>query len=131
MTEQKTPKRKRTEVVDPVVLVERLKMLMGLRKLTQAQLADRADIARSALTQFFAGERKPSADALVKLANALGVSTDYLLGRTEDTVIADLLQHEKVIRLIELFRRLSDVDQERIIEMIHLMAQTAEYKSSV
>lgn len=128
MTDKKTPKRKRTEVVDAVVLVERLKMLMGRRGLTQAQLADRADIARSALTQFFAGERKPSADALVKLANTLVVSTDYLLGRTDDTDLADLLQHEKIIRLIELFRRLSDADQERIIEMIRLMAQTAESK---
>lgn len=128
MTDKKPIKRKRSEPVDPLVLAARLKTLMERKGLSQAQLADRADVARSAMNQFLSGERKPSADALVKLADVLVVSADYLLGRTDDTTLADLLQHRNVLELIELFRQLSAADQCRVVEMISLMAKTAEHK---
>ncbi len=118
-------KRKRGEVVDAAVFVERLKSLMADKGLSSAELADRADLARSALTQFFGGERKPSADALVKLANVLDSSTDYLLGRRDSTDVAALLQNDKIMELISLFSELSVADQERVLEMIRLMKGTA------
>ncbi|CAG0963964.1 HTH-type transcriptional regulator ImmR [Anaerolineae bacterium] len=129
MTDDKQIKRKRAEPVDPIVLAARLKTLMERKGLSQAQLADRADVARSAMNQFLSGERKPSADALAKLANVLDVSTDYLLGQTDETVLADLLQHEKVLDLIELFRQLSTADQDRVVGMVRLMVNTADPKS--
>jgi transcriptional regulator with XRE-family HTH domain len=38
----------------------------------------------SAISHFETGRRKPSFDNLKRLADALRVSTDYLLGRTND-----------------------------------------------
>ncbi|AAR35489.2 transcriptional regulator, putative [Geobacter sulfurreducens PCA] len=99
--------------------------MMADKGLSSAELADRADLARSALTQFFGGERKPSADALVKLANVLDSSTDYLLGRRDSTDVAALLQNDKIMELISLFSELSVADQERVLEMIRLMKGTA------
>jgi len=97
---------------------------MEQKGLSSSELADQADLARSAVTQFLAGDRKPSADALVKLADMLDASTDYILGRSDESELADLLQHEKIRELVRLFIRLSVTDQERMTEMIRLMVKT-------
>uniref|UniRef100_A0A831U3E9 XRE family transcriptional regulator n=1 Tax=Geobacter metallireducens TaxID=28232 RepID=A0A831U3E9_GEOME len=99
--------------------------MMADKGLSSAELADRADLARSALTQLFGGERKPSADAVVKLANVLDSSTDYLLGRRDQAELVDLLHNDKIMELVSLFCELSVADQERVLEMIRLMKATA------
>lgn len=125
----KAEKRKRGEVVDAAVFVERVKTLMVEKGLSSAELADRADLARSALTQFFGGERKPSADAVVKLANVLDTSTDYLLGRRDQAELADLLQSDNIKELLHLFSNLSTADQDRVLAMIRLLKETARSPS--
>ncbi len=52
-----------------------------MRGLTQAELGKRADIAGASVSHFETGQRAPSLDSLVKLADALAVSVDVLLGR--------------------------------------------------
>ena len=62
---------------------ERLKAARELRRLSQAQLATNAGLPPSSVSHFEAGARKPSFDNLKRLATALDVTTDYLLGRSE------------------------------------------------
>ena len=52
--------------------------------LEQAELLRRIGIPTSSISHFEAGHRKPRLNSLYKLAEALDVSTDYLLGRTSD-----------------------------------------------
>lgn len=59
----------------------RLREMRETRGLSQAQLAERAGLQPAAVSHFETGSRKPSFDNLVKLAEALSVTTDYLLGR--------------------------------------------------
>ena len=58
-----------------------LQTLRELRKLTQAELGARAGIAAASISHFETGQRAPSLDSLVKLADALSISVDALLGR--------------------------------------------------
>jgi len=58
-----------------------LQTLRELRKLTQAELGTRAGIAAASISHFETGQRAPSLDSLVKLADALNISVDALLGR--------------------------------------------------
>src|SRR2546423_4738655 len=58
-----------------------LKELRERRGFTQADLANRADMAAASISHFETGQRLPSLDSLVKLADALEVSIDTLLGR--------------------------------------------------
>jgi transcriptional regulator with XRE-family HTH domain len=125
MDEKKQIKRKRSEVVDTEIFVARMRTLMELKGLSSSELADQSDLARSTLTQFLAGNTKPSADALVKLADMLDASIDYLLGRSDESELADLLRHEKIVELVRMFAQLSVPDQQRVSEMIRLMAKTA------
>lgn len=51
---------------------------------TQAELATRAGLKPPAISQYESGVRSPSYDALIKLSNALNVTTDYLISGNED-----------------------------------------------
>jgi transcriptional regulator with XRE-family HTH domain len=66
------------------IFPSRLKAARELRGLNQDQLAERSGLQPSAVSHFETGGRKPSFDNLKRLADALGVSTDYLLGRTNN-----------------------------------------------
>ena len=56
------------------------------RGMSQQILAERAGLQATAISHFEAGRRSPSFDNLRKLADALEVTTDFLLGRTTDLV---------------------------------------------
>jgi len=54
------------------------------KDLTQQQLADLLHISNSTVSAYELGNRVPSADTLVLFARFFGVTTDYLLGLTDD-----------------------------------------------
>jgi transcriptional regulator with XRE-family HTH domain len=58
-----------------------LKALRELRKLTQSELGNRAGMGGASVSHFETSQRTPSLDSLVKLADALDVTLDTLLGR--------------------------------------------------
>ncbi len=62
---------------------DRLREARERRKLNQGELAEKAHLQASAISHFETGTRKPSFDNLRKLADALKVTTDYLLGRVD------------------------------------------------
>ena len=62
---------------------ERLQAARELRKMSQSQLAIAAGLPPSSVSHFEAGARKPSFDNLKRLAVALSVTTDFLLGRSD------------------------------------------------
>lgn len=66
------------------IFKNRLQHTRKLRELNQEELANKADLPPTAISHFESGTRKPSFDNLRKLADALGVSIDYLMGRTAD-----------------------------------------------
>ena len=67
-----------------MVLSKRIKELRLEKGLTQTQLAEKAGINQSMIARWERGEREPIASAVVKLADALECTCDYLLVRTND-----------------------------------------------
>lgn len=67
---------------------EKLKELRTARNMSQKQLAERIGIAKSVISFYESGERFPSYEVLIKIADIFHTSTDYLLdierGRTID-----------------------------------------------
>ena len=61
---------------------ERLKVLRESKGLLQKDFADKANIPQGEVSHYEQGTRTPTLNKLVKLADALDVSIDYLLGRT-------------------------------------------------
>jgi transcriptional regulator with XRE-family HTH domain len=68
---------------------QRLKSARELRGWNQAELAGKAAMPPSSIAHFEAGARKPSFDTLRRLATALEVTTDYLLGRVDSPSVAE------------------------------------------
>lgn len=64
-------------------LSERLHSLRKERKLTQENAANEMGIALRSYRRYESGEREPTASVLVQMADYYGVTTDYLLGRSE------------------------------------------------
>jgi transcriptional regulator with XRE-family HTH domain len=58
-----------------------LRRFRDVRGLTQSEMADRAGIRAASVSHFETGQRAPSLETLVKLADALNVTVDALLGR--------------------------------------------------
>lgn len=53
--------------------------------LTMKQLAASVGVTEAAISHYETGRREPDPDMLGRIANALGVSVDYLLGREEQS----------------------------------------------
>jgi transcriptional regulator with XRE-family HTH domain len=85
---------------------------------SQTELARRANITPSALSQIESGDRFPSTVVVHKLAKALSTSVDYLLGNRTEEDLKDLLQDENVEVLFRTFKKLSKKDREFILRQI-------------
>lgn len=64
---------------------ERLKTLRKQVKLTQAQIAEKLNISQQAYASWERGVKKPTQDNLVKIAQILNVSVDFLVGNSQET----------------------------------------------
>jgi len=74
---------------DPDIFSERLREAREMRELTQIELGSKANLPSTSIAHFEAGSRKPSFDNLRKLAEALEVKTDYLLGRVDEPAMGE------------------------------------------
>lgn len=90
------------------VFTKRLIATRKLRDLSQDGLAKKAGLPATAISHFESGARKPSFDNLRKLADALDVSIDYLMGRVEE-MDANLAGNAEIFRD---YQNLTDVDRE-------------------
>ena len=65
-------------------LSERLHSLRKEQMLTQTDAAKAAGISMKSYCRYESGEREPTASVLVRIADFYNVTTDYLLGRSEE-----------------------------------------------
>jgi transcriptional regulator with XRE-family HTH domain len=97
----------------------RLRAAREAKGLSQADLAEKTGLQPSAISHFETGRRAPAFDNLKVLADALSVTTDYLMGR-EKVGTAAGPEAEQMFRD---FSKLSAADQERLAEFARLLAK--------
>ncbi|HBK85308.1 MAG TPA: hypothetical protein DDZ53_04670, partial [Firmicutes bacterium] len=66
-------------------LGSRIAKLRKAKGITQERLAKLIPIDQSMISYYEKNKKKPSADVLKKIADIFDVSTDYILGRTNDS----------------------------------------------
>ncbi|EUJ24720.1 transcriptional regulator [Listeria grandensis FSL F6-0971] len=66
------------------MFIERMKQLRKESGLTQSELGKKINVSKAAVSGYETGIRNPDLETLQRIANTFNVSTDYLLGRTED-----------------------------------------------
>ena len=82
---------------------ERIKELREANGFTQSELARKLSVTRSTVNAWEMGTNKPCIDKLSDIADLFQVTTDFLIGRTNEQIIdVSYLDHEG----IEVARRL-------------------------
>ena len=89
------------------------------RGLSQSQLAEKTGLQPSAVSHFEAGRRAPSFSNLRHLADALGVSIDFLIGRQRRPQPAGPAAE----RLFRDFAQLSSEDQDMLARFAKTLAE--------
>ncbi len=82
--------------------------------LTQAELAERINSDACYISRIETGARKITINNLVALANALDVSSDYLLGLSSNIVL-----HYHVSDMEKVLKSLIDEDKEAAIKLFY------------
>ena len=69
-------------VVD-VLFGNRLRQLLDERNISQAHFADRIGVSRSRMNNYVAQRSEPDYATLIRIANTLDTTIDFLLGKSE------------------------------------------------
>jgi len=100
---------------------ENLKSELGYQDMQVKELADITGISRYTLGNYLSvRERIPTADVAVKIAQALGVSVEYLVTGKENTIEKSPFIPE-IRGLIQNYKQLSEYDQKLVIAMTQFL----------
>ncbi|EMY22832.1 DNA-binding helix-turn-helix protein [Leptospira interrogans serovar Australis str. 200703203] len=89
---------------------ERLRQLRVTKKMSQEELGQLTNLNYNHIGRYERGDSRPSADKLKALAEALGVTTDYLLDGNSDNAARVNLEDQE---LLEMFKRVQQLPQEK------------------
>jgi transcriptional regulator with XRE-family HTH domain len=93
---------------------QRLRQLRRQKNLSQAQLGEKAGVHYTHISKYERGVSNPSLETIRGLADALGVSTDFLMeGDTEDAARARF-QDRELLRQFQQVEQLADDDKELV-----------------
>ena len=106
---------------------ERIKEQRTNKGLSQAELAAIIDVSMHTVFRWEKGQNQPDAQEISKLSSFFNVSSDYLLGKTNDAGIVTNETQTKMIRIAEeLDRMVRDLSHDNP-EISILMRNTAEH----
>ncbi|UMQ53416.1 helix-turn-helix transcriptional regulator [Leptospira interrogans] len=89
---------------------ERLRQLRVTKKMSQEELGQLTDLNYNHIGRYERGDSRPSADKLKALADALGVTTDYLLDGNSDNAARVNIEDQE---LLEMFKKVQELPQEK------------------
>jgi len=101
-------------------LGNRLSAIRKERKISQGELAEKVGIHTNVLGRYEREEATPSVEVAAKIADALGVSLDYLVGSTDVLIDKSIL--DKVIAI----QKLPEEDKNHIMYSLDGLIQHAK-----
>lgn len=97
--------------------MENLRIIREKRNINQQKIAVELEISQESISKYENGNAFPSREILIKLANYLNCSIDYLLGRTDNTSLNKekiSTEDEKIENLIFRYNKLSDENKNKL-----------------
>ncbi len=107
------------------IFSDRLRTARELKGLSQTDLAKRTDLQPSAISHFENQRRSPSFGNLKKIADALSVSIDYLLGRAEEPKSSGPVADQ----LFRNFEQMTEDDQTILTEFASMLVNKNKEKT--
>jgi transcriptional regulator with XRE-family HTH domain len=99
-------------------IAKRIVSLRKTRGLTQAQLADIVGISRNLLANYEMGRTHLTDDSIIRLASALRVSADELLGIKDGDTATTSVPSVRLVRRMQKIALLPQADQKVILKTI-------------
>ena len=97
--------------------MENLRIIRDKRNINQLKLALEVGVTQESISKYENDTAFPSKDILIKLANYLNCSIDYLLGRTDSPSLNKekiSTEDEKIENLIFRYNKLSDENKNKL-----------------
>ena len=104
---------------------EKILQLRKSVKMSQSELAKRVGTSGPIIGRYERNEIKPSIEMAAKIADVLGVTIDYLVGRSE-SMVAD----RKTLSRIEEIEKLATEDKDKIYYFIDMAIRDAKAKKA-
>lgn len=92
----------------------RLNQAMNIRGMRQIDLARKSGLPKAQISQYQSGKYEAMQDSLYKLAKALSVNVEWLMGHDVPMEGYDISQ---------LFHRLTPMDQQKVVDIINAMLE--------
>ena len=108
------------------IFPDRLRAAREMRALSQLELAERAHLQQAAVSHYESGARRPSLRNLRRLSEALEVTTDYLVGRSDSHAPYPPTDE----RLFQDFERLTIADRELARQLVGQLARRSGSEST-
>ena len=107
-------------------LSKRIKLLRTERNESQKSLGDVVNITKASVSRIESASQSVTIETLLLIANHYGVSTDFILGRTDAKQIpsnnAIILTKEEEI-ILDNFRNLDDISKGKLIERSRILLE--------
>jgi len=97
---------------------ERLRELRRQKDLSQSDLGERVGLHFTHISRYERGLSRPTADTLKRLADALGVSGDYLLEGATDEAAKARFEDRELLRRFQEVQELPERDKEIVKELL-------------
>ena len=100
-----------------------LKEIREEKKLQQKDLAQKLNRTPACISSWETGKTEPSIEDLIKLADLLEVSLDFLLGRSDENDIVEEVRDYSPLhkKMISLFDKLSHEDQMQTLGFMQVL----------
>ncbi len=91
-----------------------LKKIVKDKNKSLTALAVELEISQEAISQYISGKIKPKTSIVIKMADILNTSTDYLLGLTNNPTPSNIFLNEKENHIIENYRQLNTNEKHQV-----------------
>ncbi len=103
--------------------MKNLKILREKLNITQVKLSVAIEVSQETISAYEAGKALPSADTLIKMANYLHTSVDYLLDLTNNPLPISELKEEDYHELLSIYNRLDNEGKEDLVKYAKVREQ--------
>jgi transcriptional regulator with XRE-family HTH domain len=97
---------------------EKVRKLRKEKNWSQDELGAKVGIHGRHIGKYELGKVSPTAEAIIKLAKMLNVSTDYLLLENSDTISSIAIKDRKLLRAFEAVEKMNEDDKKVINSLI-------------
>jgi len=107
-----------------MTLGEHITTLRKAKKLSQQELGKRAETSGDLIGRYERNEVKPSIEVVIKLADALGVSLDFLVGKTQ------LELDKEALKRLELISQLPEQEKKQLYNVVDALIRDFKAKQA-